>query len=309
MIGLWNRAFLEERSTLSLSLFRPAAAAAAGAHVILALPNLGDNRLFAFLFLPSWVFFLAGLFSRASCVWVTLCCWYFYAQTPLHVGTLSWGVLLSTLFLMCLTNYHGDYFSLDSVRRADPRAYAKRRPYFVQRLLQLQIAGIFFYAALNKFTGAGSLFLLLPFQLLLFVNPEKILAWVEKKRAENKKREGGFLFYDGECLFCLGSLRRLLVMDLLGEITPVNYHELEDLKAYHPDLDKEACHREIHWLDRNGRVYKGFFAFRRLAGRLPMLWPLLPALYLPGMGRLGPKAYRWVADNRYFFLWNAKAAK
>ena len=51
----------------------------------------------------------------------------------------------------------------------------------------------------------------------------------------------------------------------------------------------------------NGRLYKGFHAFRMLALRLPPLLPLAPMLWLPGMGALGRVAYGWIAQNRYRF--------
>jgi hypothetical protein len=51
----------------------------------------------------------------------------------------------------------------------------------------------------------------------------------------------------------------------------------------------------------NDRVYGGFFAFRKLAWMLPMLYPMLLIVYFPGSGIAGPLAYRWIARNRYLF--------
>ena len=48
-----------------------------------------------------------------------------------------------------------------------------------------------------------------------------------------------------------------------------------------------------------GRVYAGFEAFRYIAWRLPLLWPLAPWLYLPGVPTLGQRLYLWVARNRF----------
>src|SRR5262249_3486363 len=73
-----------------------------------------------------------------------------------HIGTLSWDILLVTLFLMCLTPYPGDYFSVDCVRRGEEFAFRRRRPFFIQRLLQMQIAFTFFYTGLYKITGPGN---------------------------------------------------------------------------------------------------------------------------------------------------------
>lgn len=55
----------------------------------------------------------------------------------------------------------------------------------------------------------------------------------------------------------------------------------------------------MHVLTPDGtRLLSGFAALRWLAWRLPLLWPLAPFLYLPGMATLGQRLYLWVARNR-----------
>jgi hypothetical protein len=48
----------------------------------------------------------------------------------------------------------------------------------------------------------------------------------------------------------------------------------------------------------DGSVVGGFHGFRSIARTLPTLWPLVPVLYLPGAGALGPRAYQRVAEGR-----------
>lgn len=207
MKNFWHRLFLEERSSLSLSLFRIAVAITVGAHVIPTLFNLPDNYystalktynfdfftpsiielvqrssnqvvlFFVIFFYIFWFFFLIGLFSRLSCILMTLACYYFYALNSLHVGTLSWDILLVTLFLMCLTPYHGDYFSVDAFRRGDPESYKRKRPFFIQRLLQIQIASTFFYTALYKISGAGNWLRDNPIYYLMNYPPAGVTKW------------------------------------------------------------------------------------------------------------------------------------
>ena len=184
--SIWQKAFLAERSSIGLSFFRPFVAFTVGAHVIPTLLDLKDNYLAAafkekngFFFTPQVLdlidkspdalvyavtafFYLTlfsfaiGFYSQASCVLMTLCCYYFYALNALHVGTLSFDILLVTLFLMCVTRYHGDSFSVDALRRKRSFWAETNRPFFIQRLLQLQIASTYFYTALGKITGAGN---------------------------------------------------------------------------------------------------------------------------------------------------------
>jgi predicted DCC family thiol-disulfide oxidoreductase YuxK len=46
------------------------------------------------------------------------------------------------------------------------------------------------------------------------------------------------------------------------------------------------------------KVYKGFQALLEISKYILFLWPLLPVLgLLNGLG-LGPRLYRWLADNR-----------
>ena len=183
--SFWRRAFLEERPSVGLCLFRPFVAFTVGAHIIPTLLHLKDNyfqtafreknpSFFTIPVLelvdksPDWLvaaltaafyvflsFFALGLFSQISCILMVLCCYYFYALNSMHIGTLSYDILLVTLFLMCVTGYHGDSFSLDALLRKRGKGPAPR-PFFIQRLLQLQIASTYFYTALCKFTASGN---------------------------------------------------------------------------------------------------------------------------------------------------------
>jgi predicted DCC family thiol-disulfide oxidoreductase YuxK len=185
---LWHRLFLVERSSIGLSFFRIFVALTTGLHVIPSFFHLDDNYLstafkqlnanffpmeflkwvqqspdslvvaFVALFCLSWFFFLIGLWSQISCIVMTACCYYFYALNSMQIGTLSWDILLVTLFVMCLTPYHGDYFSVDALYSCDQTPWKRPRPYFVQRLLQMQIASTFFYTALYKTTAEGNWF-------------------------------------------------------------------------------------------------------------------------------------------------------
>jgi len=186
MSALWHRLFLERRPSLSLGLFRLAVAWTVGAHMIPSFFHMEDNYLATAFktknpsFFPIWLLrlveaspdwvvslwtglffvflatFTLGLFSQASCILMTLTCYYFYALNDYHIGTLSFDILLVTLFLMCVTGYHGDFLSLDSLRRGKRNAYKRPQPYFLQRLLQLQLAWTFWYTALSKITAGGN---------------------------------------------------------------------------------------------------------------------------------------------------------
>lgn len=184
---VWHQAFLDERPAVALGFFRVAVALTVGLHVIPTFLPLADIYLHTAFkeynpsffpigvlawvqkspdwlvvsivggFLLFWVSFLVGFRAQISCILLNLCCYYFYALNSLHIGTLSWDILLVTMFLMCVTGYHGDYFSVDAwLRRRRGAEEPPPRPFFIQRLLQLQIAWNYFYTGLYKITAEGN---------------------------------------------------------------------------------------------------------------------------------------------------------
>lgn len=410
LLNWWNRAFLIERSSISLSFFRIVIAWTIGAHVIGSLIEFEDNYsqwafkehnasffpiwflemvsrspewltyAMAGVFLISWFTFFIGLCCQASAIILGISCYFFYALNSLHIGTLSWDILLVTFSLMYVTNYHGDYFSIDGLIKGDPEAYRKPRPFFVQRLLQLQMAFTFLYTSLCKWTAEGNwttgnpyyhlmtsnpqsvvkqfpgraflaqhpdlcygigigviifeslmpllllipplrwigiplgiffmflllvtlhvptiFFFLFPAQMLLCINPDTIVAWIDRRRAKNQERPAGLLIFDGQCGFCQGSLRRIRHLDLLGVIQPQDLHLVKSPADLHPNLTKEACLARIHYLEKE-QMYAGFYAFRQMAKRIVLLWPLVPFLYLPGAGAVGQWVYDRIAHWRF----------
>jgi predicted DCC family thiol-disulfide oxidoreductase YuxK len=321
---------------------------------------------------------------------MTLSCYYFYALNNYHIGTLSFDILLVTLFLMCVTGYHGDFLSLDSLRRGDVRSYKRLRPFFLQRLLQLQLAWTFWYTALSKITAGGNwitgnpyyalmhypsigvmrdfplrswlaqqpglcynlgvallvlefslpflwflpqtrtvgitlgiafqvmlwatmhvptIFLFLfPAMMLLFIQPTVLVQWIEARQARHAAQDRAVLFYDGQCGFCLESVKRLRVLDLFGWVDPLDFHAQPDLSRLHRELTPERCRSEMVLLEPNGTLSGGFDAFARLSRRLPLLWWCAPFVYLPGARWVGTRVYRWVALNRYLLHRNAVCA-
>ncbi len=410
MSKLWRTWFLEERPSVSLSLFRIALAATVGLHVFPTLFQMRDNYLngafrefnssffpipvlqwvaansdavvwaMAVVFAAGWLFFLIGFMTRWSGLLMAAGCYYFYARNSLHIGTLSYDILLVTLVLALVTNYPGDSFSVDSALRADPEPWRRKRPFFIQRLLQIQIAETYFEAGLGKCTAGGNwlkdnpyyylmnnpttgvmkhfplretlagmphlchalgialvafemtiplwlfwrgtrtvaivlailfqtmllftmhvptiFFFLFPPQTLLFVDPEIVVGFIERRRERNGAKPRDRLLFDGGCSFCGGAVRALGALDPTARIALVDFRE-QDLKEIDPRLTRDACMRRIQFVERNGKLTEGFDAFRRLSLKLPLLWPLAPMLYIPGMRLIGVPVYDFIARHRF----------
>lgn len=108
------------------------------------------------------------------------------------------------------------------------------------------------------------------------------------------------VLYDGACPFCRRSVRILQRLDWLNKLHLQDARDTAHLPACAVPLVPEKLLEQMHLVtpDRK-RVYAGFRAFRWLAWRLPLAWPLAPLQYLPGVQWLGNKLYLWVARHRF----------
>jgi predicted DCC family thiol-disulfide oxidoreductase YuxK len=105
------------------------------------------------------------------------------------------------------------------------------------------------------------------------------------------------LLYDGQCAFCIRSVKLAKRLDWFHRLQPVDARTVNDRLV---TISPQRLMEEMHLITPHaGRIYHGFGAFRWMAWRLPLLWPLAPFLYLPGIPTLGQKIYLWIARNRF----------
>ena len=111
-------------------------------------------------------------------------------------------------------------------------------------------------------------------------------------------RQDMFFIYDGHCQICRRTIASIRTLDLLDRVTYVNALDTAALEAHGlTNLQSDALLRDIHAVVGE-RVRSGFVAYRALAARIPLLWPVLPLLYLPFVSALATRIYRRVADSR-----------
>mgnify|MGYP003855140515 FL=1 len=48
----------------------------------------------------------------------------------------------------------------------------------------------------------------------------------------------------------------------------------------------------------NDKVYKGFYAIRRISLKIPFLWIFIPIFYFPFFDKIGTKIYNLVSKHR-----------
>ena len=115
------------------------------------------------------------------------------------------------------------------------------------------------------------------------------------------------VIYDDQCGFCIRSLKVCRALDRgrrlrfhgasAFRLKPEATKQREGRAAF-PQLAGADFENAMFAIARDGSVTRGFFAFRRIAREVPLMWPLLLLLFFPGSGLVGPLVYAWVARNR-----------
>jgi predicted DCC family thiol-disulfide oxidoreductase YuxK len=113
------------------------------------------------------------------------------------------------------------------------------------------------------------------------------------------RQKQALVLYDGQCQFCQRSVAVLLRLDWLGRLTFQDARDESRLPKTDPPLSSTRLMEEMHLVTPEGHVLHGFGCFRWIAWRLPLLIPLAPVMYLPGIPELGQRIYLWIAKNRY----------
>ena len=99
------------------------------------------------------------------------------------------------------------------------------------------------------------------------------------------------VFYDGDCGLCQRTVRVLQRLDTLKQL------EWVDFRRTLVAIDTARLEHEMA-ATAGGRTFFGFSAYRALSWKLPVLWPLLPLMYLPGARLIGDAVYRRIAERR-----------
>ncbi|HJZ58779.1 MAG TPA: DUF393 domain-containing protein [Gemmataceae bacterium] len=108
------------------------------------------------------------------------------------------------------------------------------------------------------------------------------------------------VLYDGMCPLCQRSVRLLKRLDWLGMLHFQDARDTAHLPPCEQPLEPARLLEQMHLVTPDRKhAHAGYAAVRWMSWRLPLLWPVAPLLYLPGMPRLGDRLYRWVARNRF----------
>lgn len=111
-------------------------------------------------------------------------------------------------------------------------------------------------------------------------------------------REILHVVYDGRCAFCVRTLRISRALDVWGTLRFHDSHDAVAIGRLFPALRQADLDEAMYLVAEGGAIYRGFFAFRRMAWSCPLMWPLLPLFHLPGAASVGPRVYAWIARHR-----------
>ncbi len=106
------------------------------------------------------------------------------------------------------------------------------------------------------------------------------------------------VIYDGQCGFCVRSLKVCRALDVRGALRFHDANARQKVHGMFPELANADFENAMFAVAPDRRVTRGFFAFRRILRESPLMWLLLPLFYFPGSGTIGPSVYAWVAKNR-----------
>ena len=107
------------------------------------------------------------------------------------------------------------------------------------------------------------------------------------------------LYYDTFCPVCRRARLALEILDVGRRIVYRDIHDRDLMQRELPQVSYTESLTEMMVVSPDGKLTRGYDAFRTIGRVLPALWPLLPLLYLPGVSHAGRGIYRWVAKNRF----------
>jgi len=123
----------------------------------------------------------------------------------------------------------------------------------------------------------------------------------------SRRMQTRYVLFDGGCGVCSRTVRLLHYFDLFHKTVPLDIaHDWPRIHEQFPRIAFEDAMRDMHVVTSVGDIYRGFDGYRSLAWIFPLLWPILPLLYLPPIRWIGWRIYRRVADNRHACQYNPR---
>lgn len=224
-------------------------------------------------------FFMAGATKLQGASW-----WHghalWYALTNYEYANIPIGWLADQFWLVNLLTYLTILLEL-----AYPfLVWGPRRIWLLAEAIALHL-GIAILMGLYAFS------FVMVFGHLAFLRESWLTAWSSAWRA---KFGGMEMIYDGHCAFCKRSMAAFLAFDGFSQISVRDFRSNPS-----PIVPDAALEKALYLITADGRTIPGFDAYRHAVLRVPGLWWMVPAFYIPVLSRaFGRPIYNWIASNR-----------
>ena len=101
--------------------------------------------------------------------------------------------------------------------------------------------------------------------------------------------------YDNTCEFCTSAKLDMEKIDKKNKLKWVGISSF-NYKKY--KLKKQDLLEEMHLID-NKKVYKGYYAWKQIAKKIPLTYPIYLVSLIPGVDFIGNKMYKIIAKHRH----------
>jgi predicted DCC family thiol-disulfide oxidoreductase YuxK len=152
--------------------------------------------------------------------------------------------------------------------------------------------GIFVFMEVTHFSWTTMAF------YWLFI-PAAVLMDMAGKATGSAETRKYTVFYDGMCPVCRKSRRMMERLDWLGRLQYEDIHDRVKADRELPAVTYADMLKQIYVKRPDGSYFGGYDAFRAISAVLPLMWPLVPFMWLPGARFVGKRLYKFIAKNRF----------
>jgi len=100
--------------------------------------------------------------------------------------------------------------------------------------------------------------------------------------------------YDNTCLFCIEAKQDI---DKIDKGKKLEWVGIDKFKYKKYKLKKKDLMEEMYLIDNN-KIFKGYYAWKEISKKLPLLYPMYLISLIPGVDFIGDKIYKIVAKHR-----------
>lgn len=144
---------------------------------------------------------------------------------------------------------------------------------------------------------------------IVFIEPLRN-SWRKRFKKRIVEKPTWHIIYDGLCPLCLRTVTIVNYLDLRSKLKFINFEdEWQKVEKLNEQVKKDEAKHSMHLISPEGKVYKGFYAFRKLSGLLPLLWLFVPLIYFPFVNNLGNYIYKKVSAKRRDIVCNVEMCK